>query len=162
MENIFIGDDIREVSKRLLGCVLHFPQSSFPIKTGPITQVQWYDVEEKDPETTEDRQGDALLMDPGGVFIFEAMGNVVILVSALNENTRACVRINAVQGVAERAHLLARALGVTSINRGKYNGHSLVDPQSPLYITPPTIEVPEAEAFTPRRSNTAKGFQIKL
>ena len=62
--DMFKGNDVREVSKNLLGCQLHCPKSEFPIKEGMITEVQWYDVEDKDPSTTEDKQNHRLIKSP--------------------------------------------------------------------------------------------------
>ena len=149
---MFQGDDVREVAKNLLGCMLHFPNANFPVKEGIITDVQWFDLENQDPETTEDKQGDALLMEPGRIFIFESMGHVVLLISALNEKTRACVRINGVKGVADKPHMFVRALGITSFQRNNYQGLNIFDQKNPLYITEAEIEVPEPEVYTPRHS----------
>ncbi|MBF0279710.1 MAG: DUF86 domain-containing protein [SAR324 cluster bacterium] len=159
---MFRGDDVREVAKNLLGCTLHFPKAVFPVKQGVITNVQWFDTEDKDTETTEDKQGDALLMEPGRMFIFESIGNVVLLISALNENTRSCVRINAVQGVADKPHMFVRALGITSFDRDRYQGLDILDQNNPLYITEAEIEVPEPEVYTPHNSKYEKGLKITL
>lgn len=161
-KTMFEGDDVKDVARNLLGCVFHLPNSPFPVKEGMITDVQWYDIEEKDPETTEDMQGDALMMEPGKIFFFEAMGHTVLLVSALSNKTRACVRINAVQGVADKAQMVVRALGITSFNREKYHGESLLDESGSFYITQSDIEVPEPEIFQPRHSKVEKGLRIKL
>ncbi len=159
---MFKGGDVRDVAKNLLGCLLHFPKAVFPVKEGIITNVQWFDTEDKDAETTEDKQGDALLMEPGRMFIFEAIGNVVLLISALNENTRACVRINAVKGVADKPHMFVRALGITSFDREKYQGLDILDQNNPLYITETEIDVPESEVFTPHNSKYEKGLKITV
>ena len=159
---MFKGDDVREVAKNLLGCVLHFPKANFPVKEGIITDVQWFDIESNDPETTEDKQGDALLMEPGKIFIFESMGHVVLLISALNEQTRACVRVNGVQGVADKPHMFVRALGITSFHRDKYQGLNIFDQNNPLYITEAESEVPAPESYTPRHSKLEKGLRISV
>lgn len=160
-QSIFEGNDIKKVAESLLGCTLQFPTSSFPVKHGVVSEVQWYNLENQDPETTEDKQGDALLTTPGNIFLFEAMGQVVILVSALSEKTRACVRINALQGIAERAHLLTRALGINTINRSKYQLEHLLTEGSFLTLSPEREIPQEVEKFTPKRSTIQKGLRIK-
>lgn len=161
-KGMFDGDDMSIAARNLLGCVFHLPKANFPVKLGTITEVQWYDIESRDPETTEDKQGDALMMEPGQVFFFEAMGNMVLLISALSENTRACVRINAVAGVADKAQMLVRALGITSFNRDKHQFSDILNPESEVYITPSEIDVPEPETFVPRHSKMKKGLRITI
>lgn len=160
--DMFKGDDIQQVARNVLGCVIHCPESPFPVKEGIITEVQWFGKEEDDPETIEDRQGDALMMAPGNLFIFDRMGNCVMLISALSEKTRACIRINGVQGIADKARMFTRALGITSINRNKYQGINVLDPSSPIHLTAPEIEVPEIQVYQPKRSRLEKGMRISL